>query len=78
MADCYHGDQIRCYAYIVDDSNCVRTNTISAYTETNRQVSKDIFCWVYFNPLYSGDTSLPLIQEWQFSVSGKRLCKNIG
>ena len=38
MADCYHGDQIRCYAYIVDDSTCVRTNTIATYTETNRQV----------------------------------------
>lgn len=40
MADCYHGDQIRCYAYVVDDSSCVRTNTIAAYTETNRQIPK--------------------------------------
>lgn len=40
MADCYHGDQIRCYAYIVDDSTCVRTNTIATYTETNRQIPK--------------------------------------
>ncbi|XP_056019961.1 translation initiation factor eIF-2B subunit gamma-like isoform X2 [Ostrea edulis] len=37
MADCYHGDKIRCYAYIQDGGLCTRVNTIASYSEANRQ-----------------------------------------
>lgn len=39
MADCYHGDKIRCYGYIQEGGLCLRTNTVSSYSEANRQVS---------------------------------------
>ncbi|XP_014673709.1 PREDICTED: translation initiation factor eIF-2B subunit gamma-like [Priapulus caudatus] len=34
------GSGIRCYAYITQDAFCVRTNTMAAYCEMNRQVTK--------------------------------------
>lgn len=40
MADCYHGDKIRCYGYIQDGGLCLRTNTVSSYSEANRQIQK--------------------------------------
>ncbi|XP_062571421.1 translation initiation factor eIF-2B subunit gamma-like [Saccostrea cucullata] len=40
MADCYHGDKIRCYGYIQDGGLCLRVNTISSYSEANRQIQK--------------------------------------
>jgi hypothetical protein len=36
MEDCYHDNKIRCYAYVQDGGFCVRTNTISAYSESNK------------------------------------------
>ena len=39
MAECYHGDKIRCYGYIQDGGLCIRANTISSYSESNRQVA---------------------------------------
>ncbi|WAR22935.1 EI2BG-like protein [Mya arenaria] len=40
MEDCCHGDKIRCYAYTVTGSLCVRTNTIASYCETNKQIPR--------------------------------------
>lgn len=40
MEECFHGDKIRCYAYIVNGGLCVRTNTVGTYCETNKQVYK--------------------------------------
>ncbi|XP_022319260.2 translation initiation factor eIF2B subunit gamma-like [Crassostrea virginica] len=40
MAECYHGDKIRCYGYIQDGGLCIRANTISSYSESNRQIQK--------------------------------------
>lgn len=40
MADCYHGDKIRCYGYIQEGGLCLRTNTVSSYSEANRQIQK--------------------------------------
>lgn len=40
MADCFHGEKIRCYAYIQDGGFCVRANTLGTYCEANRQVSQ--------------------------------------
>ncbi|XP_064605278.1 translation initiation factor eIF2B subunit gamma-like isoform X2 [Liolophura sinensis] len=42
MADCYHGDKIRCYAYIQDGGFCVRANTLGTYCEANRQISRQL------------------------------------
>jgi len=38
MADCFHGNKIRCYAYIQEKGFCVRANTVAAYCESNKQV----------------------------------------
>ena len=38
MADSYHDDKFRCYAYVMEDGLCIRTNSIPAYCEANRQV----------------------------------------
>lgn len=40
MEDCYHDNKIRCYAYVQDGGFCVRTNTISAYSESNKQIPR--------------------------------------
>lgn len=40
MEDCYHNNKIRCYAYIQDGGFCVRTNTIAAYSESNKQIPR--------------------------------------
>jgi len=45
MADCYHGDKIRCYAHVVKDGLCVRTNTVGTYCETNKQILKYLKTW---------------------------------
>lgn len=42
MADCYHGDRIRCYAYIQTGGLCVRTNTLGSYNEINKQISRHL------------------------------------
>lgn len=40
MKECYHGDRIRCYAYVQNNGFCVRANTISAYNESNKQIPR--------------------------------------
>ncbi|XP_052066030.1 translation initiation factor eIF-2B subunit gamma-like [Mytilus californianus] len=40
MEDCYHDNKIRCYAYVQDGGFCVRANTLSAYSESNKQIPK--------------------------------------
>ncbi|XP_067678308.1 translation initiation factor eIF2B subunit gamma-like [Haliotis asinina] len=40
MADCFHGEDIRCYAYIQDTGFCVRANTLATYCEANRQIPR--------------------------------------
>nr|XP_006818161.1 PREDICTED: translation initiation factor eIF-2B subunit gamma-like [Saccoglossus kowalevskii] len=42
MADCYHNDIIRCYAYTMQSGHCLRVNTLPAYIEANRNISKQI------------------------------------
>ncbi|ESO92323.1 hypothetical protein LOTGIDRAFT_206598 [Lottia gigantea] len=40
MADCFHGESVRCYAHIQDDGFCIRANTLGTYIEANRQIPK--------------------------------------
>ncbi|KAK6188198.1 hypothetical protein SNE40_004430 [Patella caerulea] len=40
MADCFHGESIRCYAHIQEEGFCIRANTLSSYCEANRQVPR--------------------------------------
>ena len=43
MEDCYHGDKIRCYAYIRQNGFAIRSNSLVTYCEANRQVSIKVF-----------------------------------
>ena len=47
MGDCYHGDKIRCYAYIRQNGFAIRSNSLITYCEANRQVS--IKCFLPFS-----------------------------
>ncbi|XP_041359479.1 translation initiation factor eIF-2B subunit gamma-like [Gigantopelta aegis] len=40
MEECFHGDNIRCYAYIQEEGFCVRVNTLGTYCEANRQIPR--------------------------------------
>ncbi|KAK3599909.1 hypothetical protein CHS0354_022494 [Potamilus streckersoni] len=40
MDNCYHGNQIRCYAYLQSSGFCARTNTVSSYCEINKQIPR--------------------------------------
>ena len=44
LDECYHGDKIRCYAYIMDGGFCLRANTLLTYCEANRQVCNQSLC----------------------------------
>ncbi|KAK3091820.1 hypothetical protein FSP39_022900 [Pinctada imbricata] len=38
MEDCFHCSKIRCYAYLQNEGVCLRANTLSSYSESNKQV----------------------------------------
>ncbi|XP_074650002.1 translation initiation factor eIF2B subunit gamma-like [Tubulanus polymorphus] len=40
MAECYHGNKIRCYGYVMDDGLLMRVNNLAAFCDANRQASK--------------------------------------
>lgn len=40
MDSCYHGNTIRCYAYLDDGAFCIRANTVASYFEANKQILK--------------------------------------
>ncbi|XP_054616700.1 translation initiation factor eIF-2B subunit gamma [Dunckerocampus dactyliophorus] len=43
MSEAYHGGKLRCYVHIMDQGLCYRVNTLAAYIEANRLVSKLLF-----------------------------------
>lgn len=40
MSEAYHGGKLRCYVHIMDQGLCYRVNTLAAYIEANRLVSR--------------------------------------
>lgn len=41
--DVYHGNNIRCYGYTMDDGFCMRANTPALFLEINKQANFPIF-----------------------------------
>lgn len=44
MSEAYHGGKLRCYVHIMDQGLCYRVNTLAAYIEANRLVSRTLAC----------------------------------